>query len=178
MGLLVKVDTNTAKHVLTVDELRDVLSYDPETGIFAWAKTASNRRAAGECAGCLCKNSGYMLIGYKGRVYKSSRLAWFYVHGEWPPGIVDHINGDRTDDRVSNLRIATHSQNLYNRGAQRNNSSGFKGVYWHKPTRKWRARIMSDGLSRSLGLYDTPEEAHQAYAFAASKLHGEFAKVK
>lgn len=153
-----------------------MLHYCPETGAFTWKVTASNRRKAGERAGCLCKDTGYNIIGLNGRVQKASRLAWLYVYGEWPVDMIDHINGIRNDDRIENLRCATHAQNLRNRGKQRNNSSGFKGVYRHKNA--WRARINVDGRTVSLGLFPNPEEAHQAYAQASVRYHGDFARAK
>lgn len=162
---------------LTASVLRSVLHYDQDTGEFRWIAQASNRRGSGLVAGCLCNKSGYRLIGYKGKVYKASRLAWLYVHGEWPPAIVDHINGDRANDRIANLRLATQAENLRNRGKQKNNTSGFKGVYQHAQN-NWRARITKDGRQYCLGLYSTPEEAHRAYAIAAERLHGDFARDK
>lgn len=163
---------------LTAENLRELLSYDPKTGVFRWLKTASNRRMEGEIAGCVCKRDGYNLIGYKGRVYKANRFAWLYVHGEWPDRFVDHINGVTSDDRIANLRLATHQENLCNRGKQKNNKSGFKGVCLHKPSQKWHARINHKGRQHYLGLFATPEEAHQAYSLAAQNLHGQFARIE
>lgn len=162
---------------LTADYLREVLNYDPETGLFHWRKHMSNRRGAGEKAGCICSQSGYNLIGIKGDVHKANRLAWLYVHGEWPDRLVDHINGNPGDDRIANLRLATHAQNLQNRGKQKNNKSGFKGVCWHVPSKKWHARIACNGKQHHLGLFATPEDAHRAYIVAAERFHGEFAKI-
>jgi len=161
---------------ITAEELRSILAYNPETGAFTWKVTASNRRQAGELAGCKCKRSGYMLIGYKGVVYPAHRLAWLHVYGTWPTMDIDHINGIPGDDRICNLRLATHQQNMSNRGRQKNNSSGYKGVYRHQE--KWRARITVAGKSVSLGVYHNPEEAHRAYAEAASRYNGDFARAK
>lgn len=90
-------------------------------------------------------------------------------------GMVDHINGDKTDNRKSNLRVCSNSENLRNRGAQRNNTSGFKGVTFHKAANKWTASITANGSNNYLGLFKTPEEAHSAYCEAARAMHGEFA---
>jgi hypothetical protein len=163
---------------LTADYLREVLDYNPETGEFRWKRHMSNRRGAGQEAGCICSRSGYRLIGIKGVVHKANRLAWLYVHGEWPDRFVDHINGKTGDDRIANLRLATHQENLCNRGRQKNNRSGYKGVCLHKPSQKWHARINSKGRQHYLGIFNTPEEAHQAYSLAAQQLHGDFAKTK
>lgn len=89
---------------------------------------------------------------------------------------VDHINGDRLDNRKANLRICTHAENGRNRGAPRNNTSGFKGVHFHKQCRKWQAQIKIDGQKKHLGLFDSAEEAHAAYCLAADLLHGTFAR--
>lgn len=91
------------------------------------------------------------------------------------PMVVDHINGNTLDNQRINLRICTRQQNLCNRGSTKGNTSGFKGVVWHKATRKWAARIKKNYKSYHLGLYETPEEAHLAYQRAAAMLHGEFA---
>lgn len=162
---------------LTADYLREVLDYDPETGVFRWKQHLSNRRGAGEIAGCVCKRDGYNLVGINGTVYKANRLAWLYVHGEWPPRYVDHINGMTGDDRIANLRLATPAENLWNRGKQKNNTSGYKGVTYHPGTGKWWARINRHGKTYRLGLHKTPEEAHAAYAEAAERLHGDFARA-
>lgn len=160
---------------LTAERLREVISYDPETGVFCWRVTLSNRNHAGSRAGCQCSRDDYRLIGIDGVVYKANRLAWLYMTGKWPAHLIDHKNLDRGDDRWDNLREATHSQNLSNRGAQRNNTSGFKGVHFHPQSGRWRARIAKDGKHISLGLHDTAENAHLAYTAAAIDLHGEFA---
>jgi hypothetical protein len=131
----------------------------------------------GDVAGHICQKSGYRLIGVDGRLYKANRLAWLYMTGEWPSGHVDHINMVVANDKWANLRIATHAQNLQNRGKQKNNTSGFKGVFFHPQSGRWRARINANKQSVSLGLHDTPELAHMAYREAASALHGEFANV-
>jgi hypothetical protein len=160
---------------ITADELRSLLSYNPETGLFIWLQRTSNRIEVGGVAGHPDPKSGYSLIGIKGRVYKASRLAWLYMTGEWPPNRIDHINRDRLDDRWANLRACSHSQNMANTGIWKHNTSGVKGVHLHAETGRWRARIAKDGKSISLGLYATPEEAGEAYRKAAIKLYGEFA---
>jgi len=102
----------------------------------------------------------------------ASRLAWFYVHGAWPDGQVDHINGDHTDNRLSNLRVLTNAQNAQNRSrARRNNSTGLLGVSYDKRDDRYRARIMVDGRMVSLGYHPTAHEAHAAYLEAKAALH-------
>jgi hypothetical protein len=97
-----------------------------------------------------------------------------YVFGKWPDGYLDHANGDRADNRISNLRSATPSQNNANRRRARNNISGFKGVWFRQRTGKWQAEIRKDGKSRHLGLFPTAADAHAAYCAAAREIHGAY----
>jgi predicted heme/steroid binding protein len=162
---------------LTRERLRELMKYDPETGLFYWAKQTSNRVKVGDVVGHQEPVQGYRLIGVDGRVYKASRLAFMWMTGEMP-STVDHANRDRMDDRWCNLRLATRSQNQCNRGVQSNSTSRLKGAHVHGQSGKWYARITVNGVTHSLGLHDTPELAHQAYREAAERLHGEFAAVK
>ena len=124
---------------LTLDRLREVLSYDHETGIFTWLKFKAGVRC-GSRAGYL-GTSGYRRIRIDGEEYKSSRLAWLYMTDEWPKNLIDHINTDKSDDRFSNLREATVSQNGANRLAQRNNRIGIKGVRLSKTGKRFEVSI-------------------------------------
>jgi hypothetical protein len=160
--------------MLTVERLRDVLTYDPETGIFRWKVTNSNRAPAGSVAGNL--SHGCRQIFIDGKMYKASRLAWLYVRGEWPSDFVDHVNMVKDDDRFCNLRNATNGQNQANRRVLRNNQLGVKGVRVQRRTGKYEAQITVKGKQIFLGTYDVLEAAHAAYAEAARKYHGEFAR--
>lgn len=162
------------KALPTLEEVREHLSYDPATGVFTWVKPRCSRMHPGALAGSR-KPEGYVRI-YFGRMILAHRLAWFYVHGEWPTGEIDHINGNRADNRIANLRVATHAENGRNRGANRTNSLGLKGVSWHPQAKMWRARIHVDRKQHCLGYFLKPEDAHAAYCAAADKLHGAFAK--
>lgn len=153
------------------------LSYSPDTGAFVWAKSPAMPVKVGQAAGTL-DGRGYLQIKYRGRPILAHRLAWFYVHKEWPAFDIDHINLDRTDNRIANLRIANRSQNVCNRPLRSNNRSGLKGVYWHKRKKRWHADIRVDGKKTCLGYFDTPEAAHSAYRAAAVRLHGEFARFE
>lgn len=161
---------------LTAERLREVLRYCPDTGLFYWIKKTSKKTIIGSKAGCHEKRYGYILIGIDGVIYGAHRLAWLYVHGEWPVDELDHANGCGADNRWQNLRAATHRQNLKNIKRPIHNTSGFKGVHLHRETGKWRARIVADGKHKSLGLHSTLEGAHAAYCAAARALHGEFAR--
>jgi hypothetical protein len=159
--------------MISAERLRELLAYDPETGVFTWR--VGNRRnvVPGQRAGCP-DTGGYLLIRVAGRLVAAHRLAWLYVHGEWPSEQVDHINSVKTDNRICNLRLATRAQNMRNMGLRRSNTSGFKGAWKHG--KRWKSVIMVDRRRIHLGCFDTPEEAHAAYCDAAEKYHGVFAR--
>lgn len=151
-------------HTLTAARLRLRMSYDEATGVFRWRDTG---RVAGYPAGA----AGRLQIYVDGVARYAHRLAWLYVHGEWPDGQIDHINGDKHDNRIANLRVLPGTaQNKQNQSrAYRNNRSGMLGV--SRDGSRWRARIMVDGKSKTLGRFDTPEEASAAYRRAKAELH-------
>jgi hypothetical protein len=159
---------------LNVCRLREVLHYNPETGVFTWLVSAGRVRA-GDVAGSISNPRRYRNISIDGRKYLAHRLAWLHTTGEWPPVFMDHINGDTSDNRIANLRPATQTQNRANTRRASNNASGFKGVCWHR--RKWRAQLIVNGVLYHLGLFDTPEKAHAAYVTAAEKHFGKFARA-
>jgi hypothetical protein len=163
--------------MVTAGRLREVLSYDPETGVFVWRERLSTRTRVGDVAGCPCKTNGYVLIRIDGRGYYAHRLAWLYMHGSFPPDEIDHRDGDRANNKLDNLRACSHAQNQKNRPRQRN-KSGFKGVRLERRTGKWFAAIASNGKQTHLGTYHTPEAAHAAYCAAAANLHGDFARFE
>ncbi len=155
---------------LTADQLKDMLDYDAGTGVFVWKTRPSKAVRAGDVAGCVEKRIGYITIGIAGRVYKAHRLAWLYVYGSWPKGLIDHINGNKADNRIDNLRDVFADGNSQNvRKPNRRNKSGFMGVIWFQ--NKWRASMSVNGKSKWLGDYSTPEEAHQVYLEAKRKYH-------
>lgn len=158
---------------LTADRLRELLDYDPLTGVFT-RRMGIKGHAIDDPVGFY--NQGYHCAWIDGRPYRCHRMAWLYVYGRWPVAQLDHINGIRDDNRLANLREATNAENGRNSKRKKHNKSGFKGVSWHTPTRKWVAQIMFNKQYKYLGLYLTPEEAHQAYVEAAKKLHGEYAR--
>ena len=164
-------DANTPSspsEVLTVDRLRELLNYDPDTGVFTW-RVARKKCSVGAIAGCL--SGGYIAVMVEGRYYRCHRLAWCHFYGVWPEREIDHINLVKSDNRISNLREVSSSQNKQNKPKQANNTSGFKGVSWHKRDSRWQAKIMLNGKLHFLGMFDIPEDASAAYEDAALKLH-------
>ncbi len=161
-----------AKTDLTAARLRELLHYDPGTGVFTWLAKSHHRSRVqiGGVAGGLGAG-GYWQIGIDMVLHKAHRLAWLHHYGEWPDGGLDHINRVTTDNRIANLRIASQSQNRQNTLTRRDSKSGIKGVYWHKKTGKWCAAIGNLGKIHHIGLYDNIDCAAQAYANAASKIH-------
>lgn len=156
-------------HTLTRDELRGRLNYDPATGVFTWP----DGRPAGNPAG----TAGRLQITLNGVARYAHRLAWLYVHGVWPDGQIDHINGDKLDNRIANLRVLTNAENKQNqRRAYANNRTGRLGVSYDSRNGKWRARIMLDGRSKSLGYFPTPDAASAAYEAAKMELHPAWAQ--
>jgi hypothetical protein len=164
--------------VLTAEQVREALTYDPETGEFRW-RVSRGRARSGLIAGYShTKDDGrkYWVIGIGKRYIKAHRLVWLYTYGKWPAQDVDHIDGNGLNNKLSNLREATRSENCRNRGANCNGTSGYKGVHWHKRTKTWHARIMANGKSFFLGQFVEREKAHEAYVKASHELHGQFGR--
>lgn len=159
--------------MLTPARLHELLKYNHETGTFTWAASRGPRRK-GSPAGNIGKD-GYVHIMIDGRNYLGHRLAWLYVHGEWPAGLLDHADRDTTNNAIGNLRLADVGQNRSNSRLNRTNTSGFKGVSWHKRSRRWVAFISIGGRNKNLGYFDEPELAAIAYQRAARQHHGDFA---
>ena len=157
----------------TAQRLRELLAYDPATGIFTWR--VSRGGAKGRAAGHLDRD-GYLRVMIDGAQYYAHRLAWLYMTGEWPANQMDHKNGETGDNRFVNLREATRSQNQKNVRTHRDNASGFKGVVLDKPNKRWRAKIDHAGRTHFLGYFATAAEAHAAYCKAAKDIDPEFAR--
>lgn len=160
---------------LTAERVREVLAYCPETGQFTWRIAINKRIKPGRRAGVLVRSEGRVNIAIDGQHFKAHRLAWLHVHGVWPDKDVDHINGDPSDNRVCNLRLATKTENHANSKRYKNNKSGFKGVHFHAQSGKWRAVVRLNRKNNHIGLFRTKEDAAAAYLIAATKLFGEFA---
>ena len=156
---------------LTAARLRELLHYDPDTGVFTWRVHRGIKRVAGLPAGTI-NSRGYaqLKISPYGSI-QGHRAAWLYAHGDWPSRHIDHINGNKADNRLVNLRDVTHSENQQNqRTAHRNNRVGLLGVSVSRG--RYAATIQIDGANRHLGRFETAEEAHAAYIEAKRGLHG------
>ena len=123
--------------------IRDLLDYDPDTGVFRWKVRVSQRVKTGAKAGSFA--NGYRYIEIKGHNYRAARIAWLLMAGDWPEHHVDHINRIKNDDRWVNLRQATRSENLMNTGLSRANTSGVKNVCFHRRSGKWRVQVGKSG---------------------------------
>ena len=174
--MVMETDKRGGGRMITSERLREVLKYDPETGSFT-RKIDIGRWKTGSRAGTNGNSDGYCQIMIDGRLYQAHRLAWLYMTGECPKAEIDHINCDRADNRIVNLRQADRFGNTRNTKKRNDNTSGFKGVQWHA-CGKWRAMIGVNGKKKHLGLFKTKEAAFEAYVAAAKKYHGEFARAE
>lgn len=169
------------RSALTVERVRELLDYDRHTGALTWKPRPVtwredrrwNTSYAGRVAGS-CKKDGYRFLTILACSYPYHRVAWAHHHGCWPIGVIDHADGDLTNHRAGNLRVATISQNTANSRKRKGTGSKLKGITFSKSHRKWTATCIARGKSHFLGRYKSEEEAHDAYVTAASRLHGEF----
>jgi len=153
---------------LTQEGLKEVLCYNQDTGAFLWLQSRGAAKS-GHLAGSTCSD-GYTLIKISGKSYKAHRLAWLYVHGVWPREQIDHINGNRRDNRMCNLREASKKQNRENTKLHSSNSTGFRGVYWDKEVQKFRAQVKHNGRAECIGYFDSAEMAGAAAAARRSEV--------
>lgn len=160
---------------LSPEYVRQRLNYDPETGVMTW-KTSERKSKVGAVAGG-SKDGGYVQIYLKGRFYGAHRLAWMIMTGSWPTLNIDHRNLNPSDNRWSNLREASKSDNAKNTRIRADNKSGFKGVCWDRARKKWRADIRLPHVRKHLGLFSDPKEDHAAYAAAVEANYGEFGRA-
>jgi hypothetical protein len=171
-----KSERSKSNRLVSADDLRAAVHYDPETGRFirisSWQNTSKPGTLLNHQSG-----GGYITFSINGRMDYGHRWAWLYMTGSLPSAgmHLDHINGDRADNQFSNLRLATAPQNCANARKSASNKSGYKGVSMHRA--RWRAAITINRKQKFLGYYTTPAEAAAAYARAANELHGEFARL-
>lgn len=158
--------------MITKERLDELFLCDPEAGTFTRRVSRGNTKR-GSVAGHI-GDDGYLMIRIDGKLYRAHRLVFLTMTGEFPPTDVDHINGIRTDNRWSNLRLATRSQNLRNKSIQSNNTSGALGVSWDKRRKKWEYRIKAEGVQH-IGVFAEFEDAVAARKAAEIKYFGEFA---
>jgi len=141
--------------MITQNELKQQLSYNPETGLFTRITKNKGRGKVGDVAGG--DDKGYVAIRVYSKRYSAHRLAWLYVYGSFPKGEIDHINGIRSDNRIDNLRDVSHKNNTRNRRKSKLNKSGVTGVYWYKSSGKWRVKISG----KSYGLFEDIKDAEK-----------------
>lgn len=161
---------------MMLSRLKELIHYDPESGDFTWLIKRGRSAVAGSMAGTIT-NRGYRQIYIDRTPYLAHRLAWFYMNGKWPEEDIDHINHNRSDNRICNLRAATRSQNSQNRLLPANNKSGVLGVHWHSGANKWEAKLFKEKKCIYLGLFDDIELAELVVIEAREKHFGEFAPM-
>lgn len=160
---------------LTQARVRELFTYDAETGVLRWRVRKAYRVRVGDRAGYLSRE-GYWCVTIDNGTHKVHRVIWLYVHGAFTKCDIDHINRDRSDNRLCNLREASFAENRRNVGAYATNKAGHKGVV-RRPNGRWQAYINADCRRVHLGTFDTVDQAAMAYRTAAARLHGEYARV-
>ena len=160
---------------LTAARLKELLAYDPETGIFTKRSVRCGPGRVGDEVGVV-RPDGYIGIGVDGRRYLAHRLAWLYVNGEWPAQLIDHKDCLRSNNRITNLREATQSQNLANRGAPKSNKSGEKGICWDAQRQRWSVRVCFQRKNLYVGRFVELADAVAARDAEAARRFGEFAR--
>jgi hypothetical protein len=155
--------------ILTQERLRFLMDYDPDTGLFT-RKVKVKHQPAGAIVGT-SGTRGYLQCNIDGKPYKLHRLAWLYVHGEWPADQIDHINHITSDNRLCNLRVVSCAENHQNRARKTNSASGYLGVTWHKRDRRWQAHLEVNGKAIHLGSYQDLDLAVAARKQAELKFH-------
>tara|TARA_R110000787_G_scaffold275859_1_gene384656 strand:- start:193 stop:693 length:501 start_codon:yes stop_codon:yes gene_type:complete len=153
--------------MLTQKKLKEILHYDPLTGLFTWRVARGTRAIVGAEAGCKDNQSQYIKIGISGKNFHAHRLAWLYIYGEFPRNQTDHINHNREDNRIVNLRSVTCQENQRNMKKRSDNTSGHLGVSWHKHSGKWQVSIRANKKVIYIGTFDNIEDAVVARASAS-----------
>lgn len=178
----------------SVEYLRQVLEYNPETGIFIWKNRSvdmfidGKQSAHQSCSSWNAKyanriasgyqSKGYVYIGINSRNFLAHRVAWKFYYGDEPPRYIDHIDGNKKNNAIKNLREATQSQNNANSKKFKNNTSGYKGIIWDKSRNKWQVKVQFEGKTIHFGRFNDLESAIKIHKDAFSKLYGEYARFK
>lgn len=157
--------------IISQEELRKQVHYDPETGEIRRIVKVINSTNIGEVVVGNVSHYGYLRINILGKRYLQHRIAWLYMYGEYPDGDMDHINQVKTDNRICNLRKVTRSQNMQNTGKPKNNTSGTRGIWWRKDTKKWAVELCRDKKKFSVGCFDDINEAKVALSDAIKTIH-------
>ena len=155
--------------MLTQSRLMSLLSYEPDTGKFVWSVSRGGKPAGKECG--MDRGDGYIVIRVDKVLYLAHRLAFLWMHGAFPEALVDHVNGDKSDNKWQNLRHATSAQSLQNITIRSDNSSGMIGVSFDKRRGNWRAYIVVNSKQHHLGSFKCKRTAAEAYIAAKSRLH-------
>lgn len=159
---------------LDQETIKELLNYNPKTGVWTWMKVKNRKDLSDNVAGHI-NSWGYRVIRIFGKDYRSSRLVWLYMTGNWPPTTIDHIDRNKSNDCWSNLRICSSSENLCNREIFNNNTSGYRGVMWNKQRKKWQSFISTNGKKIYLGLFSNKEDAIKKRKEAELLYHKNFA---
>lgn len=160
--------------MITQERIKELFDYRDD-GNLVRKVTVQSRSMAGQVAGGVT-GEGRVLVSVDYRRYKAHRLVWLWHHGTMPPEI-DHIDGNPSNNRIENLRAVTHAQNMKNSKMPVTNTTGYKGVRYHKGNAKWTAQISINNRSKYLGSFESPEDAAEAYRSAAREHYGEFARI-
>ena len=160
---------------LPINMLRQVFVYDGDTGLVYWKIPRKNGVVAGGIAGSVDSSSGYARLCFRRKAYKTHRIAWALAYGEWPVMDIDHINGNRADNRLKNLRVASRTENIRSMKKRKNSACMLKGATPYKNRNdKFVAQIRIDGRQRKLGVFTSQQSAHDAYCAAAVVAFGKF----
>lgn len=161
------------EQILTQEKLKTLLSYDPDTGVFTWQSKPSRGIKVGSQAGTPT-SEGYLALQINKKKIYAHRAVWLYVHGVWPKKEIDHINRNRSDNRLVNLRAATRLNNSHNTGKHVTNTSGHKGVTFHSRNKKWQVQMSANNKTFYVGQFDCLADAVHARAIADLFLHKDF----
>lgn len=165
---------NGGKTMLKFEHVNELLEYEPETGVLRWIKSPNKRVAIGSKAGSI-SSFGYIKLKIDKKEYFAHRIAWLLYYKEWPSGQIDHIDNNRKNNAISNLRDCTASQNQRNQKRRKSNSTGIKGVYWDANLNKWKVQVRGDGRIQYGGHYKSIQAAELAAIELRNRLHGEYA---